>query len=221
MKIQQFANFPSINTLKIAAISTLAIGATATISAAPAGAVFLTSGQLAINDGALNTTGTIPGPFTSTFNGTNAAIVSTATGSFAPLLLPLGAKTVTLDTVGFVLSGANYASTDSLVFNFGAAGQLTIASGSLFSNTPALAPNRSNFNYLGTAATFTNGADVSNLIVTSFNFDVDNLANTNPLNTSPNGSYSLVATAVPEPFTIIGTIIGGTAAFRMRKKLSN
>jgi hypothetical protein len=26
-------------------------------------------------------------------------------------------------------------------------------------------------------------------------------------------------TAVPEPFTIIGTIIGGTAAFRMRKKL--
>ena len=26
-------------------------------------------------------------------------------------------------------------------------------------------------------------------------------------------------TAVPEPFTIIGTLIGGTAAFRMRKKL--
>ncbi|MCY7337684.1 MAG: PEP-CTERM sorting domain-containing protein [Chamaesiphon sp.] len=31
----------------------------------------------------------------------------------------------------------------------------------------------------------------------------------------------MAATAVPEPFTIIGTIIGGTAAFRMRKKLSN
>jgi hypothetical protein len=27
------------------------------------------------------------------------------------------------------------------------------------------------------------------------------------------------ATAVPEPFTIIGTLIGGTAAVRMRKKL--
>ena len=26
-------------------------------------------------------------------------------------------------------------------------------------------------------------------------------------------------TAVPEPFTVIGTLIGGTAAFRMRKKL--
>jgi hypothetical protein len=27
------------------------------------------------------------------------------------------------------------------------------------------------------------------------------------------------ATSVPEPFTVIGTIVGGTAAFRMRKKL--
>ena len=28
-----------------------------------------------------------------------------------------------------------------------------------------------------------------------------------------------VSTAVPEPFTIIGTLVGGTAALRMRKKL--
>jgi hypothetical protein len=28
------------------------------------------------------------------------------------------------------------------------------------------------------------------------------------------------ATSVPEPFTIIGSLIGGTAAFRMRKKLA-
>jgi hypothetical protein len=30
---------------------------------------------------------------------------------------------------------------------------------------------------------------------------------------------SIATTAVPEPFTIIGTLVGGTAAFRMRKKL--
>jgi hypothetical protein len=30
---------------------------------------------------------------------------------------------------------------------------------------------------------------------------------------------NVTSTAVPEPFTIIGTLIGGTAAFRMRKKL--
>ncbi len=35
------------------------------------------------------------------------------------------------------------------------------------------------------------------------------------------GSTSSIqaTTSVPEPFTIVGTIIGGTAAFRMRKKL--
>lgn len=39
------------------------------------------------------------------------------------------------------------------------------------------------------------------------------------------GAASLATTgpaaAVPEPFTIIGTIIGGTAAFRLRKKLKS
>jgi hypothetical protein len=37
------------------------------------------------------------------------------------------------------------------------------------------------------------------------------------------GSYNATAvastTSVPEPFTVIGTLVGGTAAFRMRKKL--
>ena len=36
---------------------------------------------------------------------------------------------------------------------------------------------------------------------------------------SADGSAASTSTAVPEPFTIIGTLIGGTAAFRMRKKL--
>ena len=70
-----------------------------------------------------------------------------------------------------------------------------------------------------------NGADSTPLSLTSFNFAVDNLDSSNLLNPSPDGSYSLVAsvapptTAVPEPFTIIGTIVGGTAAIRTRKKL--
>ena len=33
------------------------------------------------------------------------------------------------------------------------------------------------------------------------------------------GSVLSATTSVPEPLTIIGTLIGGTAAFRMRKKL--
>jgi hypothetical protein len=35
------------------------------------------------------------------------------------------------------------------------------------------------------------------------------------------GSVSNGSTAVPEPFTVIGSLIGGTAAFRIRKKLKS
>jgi hypothetical protein len=35
------------------------------------------------------------------------------------------------------------------------------------------------------------------------------------------GSVSPVTASVPEPFTIIGTMVGGTAALRMRKKLKS
>ena len=35
------------------------------------------------------------------------------------------------------------------------------------------------------------------------------------------GGNAVVPTAVPEPFTIVGTLVGGTAALRMRKKLKS
>jgi hypothetical protein len=221
MKITKFINSTSIKTLKIAAISSLAIGAAATMSAAPAGAVLLTGG-IGFSDGTLNTVGTIPGPFTAQFNRDGAAIVSGVNtfGAFTSLFAP-GAKNVLSSTIGLVQSGANYASTSDLVFDFGTSGKLVIPNGSLFSSAPsAILTAHTNFAYLGTAGTFTTTDTISTpLTVTSFNFDVDN----SPLGTvaSPNGSYSLVATTVPEPFTIIGTIVGGTAAFRMRKKLAS
>ncbi len=31
----------------------------------------------------------------------------------------------------------------------------------------------------------------------------------------------VMTTSVPEPFTIVGTLVGGTAALRMRKKLKS
>jgi DNA-binding beta-propeller fold protein YncE len=50
-------------------------------------------------------------------------------------------------------------------------------------------------------------------VVTSF---VTGLSGPSGLAFAPSAS-----TAVPEPFTIIGTLIGGTAAIRMRKKLKS
>ena len=70
----------------------------------------------------------------------------------------------------------------------------------------------------------------------TFQFEADTRTagtNNNPVFSAIDGDLSLLAgdlsgfasrvntsaTAVPEPFTVIGTLIGGTAAFRMRKKL--
>lgn len=54
-------------------------------------------------------------------------------------------------------------------------------------------------------------------LATISNFLAQNAVNTG--NGSATISFVSASTAVPEPFTIIGTLVGGTAAFRMRKKL--
>ena len=229
MKINHFGN---LQTLKIAVVSSLAIGSVATICATPAQAVVVT-GSVSFNDGALNVFGTIPstpgpGSFIAGFNNNNVAIISRSTGSLGDLF-PTGSKFVATSSLGLSYSsGSNYITTNDLIFDFGNdVGKLTIARNALFSASPNAAGTHSNFAYQGTAATFINGMDSTPLSLTSFNFDVDNISSTssNPVNSSPNGSYSLVAsvvtptTAVPEPFTIIGTLVGGTAAIRTRKKL--
>lgn len=78
--------------------------------------------------------------------------------------------------------------------------------------------------------------DTSNIVGWAFSFSTDNnwqiLDNQTSINSilnqdSPQADMNIFAyqtqssTAVPEPFTIVGTLIGGTAAVRMRKKLAN
>ena len=228
------------------AISTLAIGASVGIAVAPAHAVFITNGQLSFNDGVLNTADTVPvspativtpgskiitpvagNEFTASFNNRGVVVVGIATGDFSTPF-PNSTQAVTASSVGLRYdSGSNYKTTGELVFDFGTSGKLSIASGATFLNTPQGATH-SNFAYQGTTASFVNNFNTTVIPITSFNFDVDNIASNNPANLSPNGSYSLVTsivgapptTAVPEPFTIIGTLVGGTAAVRMRKKLA-
>ncbi len=68
----------------------------------------------------------------------------------------------------------------------------------------------------------------------TFDFEANSLTAINGINevfTSIDGDLSLLSalpansftpvTAVPEPFTVIGTIVGGTAALRLRKKLKS
>jgi hypothetical protein len=102
-------------------------------------------------------------------------------------------------------------------FNFGALllGNNTLGFFNVFpansSQSSSLALNGVTLASLGFTSGFTNG--------TVLEFRVNDV--TTRLNNG--GSYnvagSLASTAVPEPFTVIGTLIGGTAAVRLRKKL--
>jgi hypothetical protein len=234
---------------QVLAIGGLAIGAAA-IAAAPAGAVVITNGQLAFNDGALLESGSITtagGNFTVNFNRGGNAIVTNADGGFGALIpgvvnpapskgVPIAASTgvnFSYTAINPAATGGSFTATllSALSYDFGTTiGSVNISPGATFTGlylapgAGGVATGRSFFNFTSGTTTFlsgtatTGGAQLSQLALTSFNFDVDNAVTGNA---SPNGAYSLVANAVPEPFTIIGTIVGGTAALRMRKKLLN
>jgi hypothetical protein len=181
----------------------------------------------------------------STANGTFATLLA----GVGPTAGATGIKFITSNPVSFkqvgfsatIPGGIDYIPTTDLVFTFPntngtptdpAGGTLTLLANTRFLVTPAASTGgvtRSNFDIYTSPSfdgIFTNGTDSTVVNFTSFSFELDDIDNTNPiLNPSPNGSFSLVvtvpdATAVPEPFTIIGTILGSTAAIRMRKKLA-
>jgi hypothetical protein len=93
---------------------------------------------------------------------------------------------------------------------------------------------------IGGGTLFTGSVNVSSTALSSIDFSQSsfkNGINVVPLNALSftlgdivgrgTGTFGITAstlapttTAVPEPFTIVGTILGGTAALRMRKKLA-
>lgn len=164
---------------------------------------------------------------------------TTATGLKFITSNPVSFKQVGLSAT--IPGGIDYIPTTDLVFTFPntngtstdpAGGTLTLLANTRFLVTPAASTGgvaRSNFDIYTSPSfdgIFTNNNNSTVVNFTSFSFELDNIDNTDPiLNPSPNGSFSLVvtvpdATAVPEPLTIIGTLLGGTAAMRMRKKLA-
>ncbi|WP_310426235.1 PEP-CTERM sorting domain-containing protein [Chamaesiphon sp. VAR_48_metabat_135_sub] len=243
MKVKEFASTPnfakaSFRTSTLAQLLTaggLAIGVAASIPVAPAQAVVINTGELAFNDGAFNSSGTISSnnQFNVNFNNGGNAVVTTASGDFAPLIPGVNPPGVSVPkpisgSIGtFLFSGVGPGTSVDyklsnplgLDFNFGGAiGTLNIAKDSIFRGFPITGGNV-NFSILSSiGSTFVSGS-ASPVNVMDFDFSVSN---------TPNqlGSYGIrVAAAgtpaVPEPLTIIGTIVGGAAALRMRKKLSN
>jgi Domain of unknown function (DUF4082) len=142
---------------------------------------------------------------------------SHAVGIFNTSGTLLTSTTIAAGTAGVLDGKFRYANIPSFTLNSGQtyviAGQTTGLDGYTYGNVGTsilglsvdskitIAPSSSLYNYASslTYPTSFNGYDL---------YPIVNLSTT---------SFS-TSTSVPEPFTIIGTLVGGTAAFRMRKK---
>ncbi|AFY95106.1 PEP-CTERM sorting domain-containing protein [Chamaesiphon minutus] len=228
MKIKQFTNLLGISTsLKIAAASSLAIGFAAIIPAESVKAVVLNSGQLVFQDGTTNFfEGVNPvagDTFAVQFNPGSLAFVTDASESFSgsfpviPLaytITPSALATFAFDAVNAPNTFDYRLTSGNLAFTFTNGVNLTVANNSLFRGSFNAATRGVDFGVIDSTGSFFSNAD--GLVPTAtLAFSFGDIPGGN------SGGYSIAASPVPEPFTIIGTIIGGTAAFRMRKKLAS
>jgi hypothetical protein len=228
MKIRQFTNLPGIKTsLKIVAASSLAMGVVAGVSAAPASAVTFGTGELDFgvftSPFASLVNPAVPGNnFNVTFNPSGTTSIFSATGAFSPTFTSASTIGSNSPTVNFSnIGGSAYRLNQNLVLNFAAATptSFTLLQNSTFMETEIFSGGLrvgAGLQLANSAgAFFTNAGDITNIPTLAFSFTDTGI---------PSGGLFVAQaspTAVPEPFTIIGTIIGGTAAFRMRKKLAS
>ncbi len=238
-------SFKSSSLTQMLAIGTLAIGASVGIAAAPAHAVALNGGQVVFTGettGFLelqNAIATNSFPVTFNFNpvpppgAASNANVSSATGPFTPYFnqSPTGAGSYALSpqtqTAVFNYAGGNNSlfsytlnspGTD-LVFAFANSVSLTIKGGSTFVGSNS-----------GTGVSLADNTPFGSFYSQGgVNTAVNGLSFTlNDISGGSTGGYSILASTaitpptqnVPEPFTIVGTLLGGTAAMRMKKKLA-
>ena len=215
---------------KLMAIGTIATGIAAVFSATPARAA-------SFNGGDFNFTGVTSNFYTLL---TNTAINNSFQISFNPfpgrasifantLTVPSGVntassltrnsfQTITPATVGtFFRTGSTaFTLTNPLSMTFTTGTRVIIGAGNLF--------RISSFNANAVNLGFASGNGFGTIWNGSESTTTDGLSFTvSDLSGPSTGNYGLLATKstpVPEPLTVIGTIIGGAAALRMRKKLS-
>jgi hypothetical protein len=226
-KIKQFSQLRAIkNSLKVVAASSLAVGVAAIVPAAPAHAVSFNTGELDFGVFTTSFSSNVnlaPGNnFNVTFNPSGTTNIFRADGSFSPTFTTgtnIGSNS---PTVNFsYVSGTTYRLNQDLVLNFGTTTptSFTLRQNSTFSESDIFSNGLKVGSGLqltsSTGSFFTNGGDITNVPTLAFSLNDTGL---------PSGGLYITQaspTSVPEPFTVIGTIVGGTAAFRMRKKLAN
>lgn len=216
--------------IKILAVSGMASGCAAAISA-PVNAASLSNGSIAFNtvtDNFLAEVNPVAGD-TVTINFAPPVDVSSATGPFAapgffpsPNNYPIASNPIAvLSYVGIDPLNASdflYSLNSPLSFNFTNGISLNIGAGSTFAGSFNI-QNGVRFEIRdGVGSNFGNTIAGDTTMPSGLNFTIG------ALNGSLTGGATVLATtsavATPEPFTIIGTLIGGSAALRMRKKLA-
>jgi hypothetical protein len=221
--------FKVARAIRILAVSGAAIGCAAAISA-PANAASLSNGSIAFNAVTNNFfTDVNPGAGdTVTINFSPPIDVSSADGPFktlgffpSPNNYPIVSNpSAVLNYVSGDPSGFVYSLNSPLAFNFTNGISLNIGAGSTFSgsfNVPGGV--RFEITNHGIGSNFGNTIAGDTTIPSGLNFTLTALDGAGTGGATVLATTSAVAT--PEPFTIIGTLIGGTAALRMRKKLAS
>jgi hypothetical protein len=230
MKTERLTNSPSfkaslrINSItKAIAISGLAIGAAAMLPVAPAGAVLLSTGTLAFTDGTADFfSSPAQTSYTVNFNPSGTARIETANGAFGSTFGANENRTITPSTGIFnLVSGTTFSlASPALNFTFPTSNGtiVSIAPGSTFTRT-VNNDNGVGFANLDVTGTVSNPDGTVNLQQVAFTFsDIIGVGGaTYGIGISPVNPVA----AVPEPFTVIGSLVGGAAALRMRKKLAN
>jgi hypothetical protein len=240
------ASFKFTTLTHILALSSLAVGLGAVVYTAPAQAILLPNSDLSFGNANITSFfGDVnPGPFdtisvtfvTPTDVGSSGGIL--ANTSFFPTIFPATTPgmyavgpvpTATFNYVAGGPTGFIYSLASDLVFNFTPNGStsgttpttavsLTIAGGTQF--TGSSNPTAAQLSTITpTGSFFQNGSDKTFLNALSFSLN-DTLSGGKGTFGITASTISAPTTQVPEPFTIVGTILGGTAAMRMRKKLA-
>jgi hypothetical protein len=211
------------------AVGSLALGLSAVAYAAPAHAIALTNSSITftnsslptffadVNPGALDT---ITVSFVSPLDvGSSSGLL--AGGSFFPSAGMYAISPIPTATFNYIAGNDSfftYSLASNLNIDFTNGATVTIAGGTQF-NGSKNASGTSFSTIDPTGSSFKNGTDVVPLNALSFGFnDIVGRGTGGLVLTASSGSPQ--TTQVPEPFTIVGTIIGGTAALRMRKKLA-
>jgi hypothetical protein len=187
------------------------------LAIAPAQAAVMTFESLAVNDNSFHlqgTTYTESGFTVSSLSGVGFLSVGTLRSSYAGSTALQEFQSTALTRLTQV-GGGNFdlSSIDLADFTNGGSQPIVNFTGTRADNSTVTQsvtldalPGLQTLNFSG----FTNLAKVEWNNTGSFSHQFDNI------NVS---AASTGTTSVPEPFTIIGTVIGGTAAVRMRKKL--